>query len=68
MNSLVRDILVLDTAVDEAGNLARGLLDGGGLARDAELLEELVKDLDGLGVLGRHLVGFWGITSKSEEF
>jgi hypothetical protein len=55
-NSLVRDVLVLDATVDESSNLDRGLLDVRGLLGDGELLEELVKDLDGLSVLGRHLV------------
>lgn len=66
MHSLVRDVLVLNATVDEAGNAVRGLLDVGSLLRDGELLEELVKDLDGLSVLGRHLerCDFWYFLGK----
>lgn len=58
-DSLVRHILVLDTAVDEASDLARRLPDSSGVGGDGELLEELVEHLDGLSVLGRHLVEGW---------
>ena len=54
MHLLAGDVLVLDTAVDETGQLVGRLPDVGRLLGDGELLEELVKDLDGLSVLGRH--------------
>jgi hypothetical protein len=53
------DGLVLNTTIDERSDLGRGLLDVGSLLGDVELLEELLKDLDGTSVLGRHLVGFF---------
>lgn len=54
-DSLVRDVLVLNATVDEAGKGVGRLLDSRSLLGDGELLEQLVKDLDGLSVLGRHL-------------
>lgn len=59
-NSLGGNILVLDAAVHEGSQGAGRLLDVGSLLGDGELLEELVKNLDGLGVLGRHYGGCWG--------
>jgi hypothetical protein len=54
---LGRNILILDAAVDEVGQLVGRLLDVGSILGDGELLEKLVKNLDGLSVLGRHVVG-----------
>lgn len=60
-------ILVLDATVDERGNLSRRLLDVGSLLGDSELLEELVKDLDGAGVLGRHIGGCRSVDSSDDR-
>ena len=60
-NLLGRDSLVLNTAVDEAGELVGRLLDSSSGLGDGELLEELVKNLDGAGVLGRHFVEGFGV-------
>ena len=49
-----RDSLVLNATVDEAGNLLRRLLGLSGIAGDDKLLEEVVKNLDGLSVFRRH--------------
>lgn len=48
------DSLVFDAAVDEASELGGSTLDLSSVGGDGELLEELVKHLDGLSVLGRH--------------
>lgn len=48
-------ILALDGAVDELGKSVGRLLDVRSLLGDGELLHQVVKDLDGLGVLlGSH--------------
>ena len=53
---LGRGSLVLDAAVDEAGQSSGGLLDLRSLLGNGELLHQVVKDLDGLSVLlGRHV-------------
>jgi hypothetical protein len=62
-NLLGGNILIFDAAVDEAGKLVGRLLDVGSVLGDSELLEELVKDLDGLSVLGRHDVGIRRVLS-----
>lgn len=52
--------LVLNATVDEARELVGRLLDISGVLGDGELLEELVKNLDGLSVFGSHFVGIFG--------
>lgn len=60
-NLLGGNILILNAAIDEAGQLVGRLLDVSRLLGDGELLEELIKDLEGLSVLGRHDVGNRGV-------
>lgn len=50
-----RCVKILDATVDERRNGGGSLLDGVGILGDGELLHELIKHLDALGVLlGRH--------------
>jgi hypothetical protein len=58
LDLLGRDILILDAAVDEASEGVGGLLDLGRVLGHGELLEELLKHLGGLSVLGRHVVDY----------
>lgn len=51
LDSLDGSIKVLDATVDERGNSGGSLLDGIGLVGDGELLHELIKNLEALGVL-----------------
>jgi hypothetical protein len=49
--------LIFDRAVDERCQLGRCLLSGDSILGDGKLLHQRVKDLDRLGVFGRHLGG-----------
>lgn len=46
---------ILNTTVDERSDRTGRLLDGIGLLGDGELLHQLIKNLDALGVLGGDL-------------
>lgn len=53
---LDRSVLVLDATVDERRQGRRGVLGGSRVLGDGEVLEQVVQNLQGLGVLlGGHL-------------
>lgn len=63
-NVLGWGILLLDRAVDEDGDVVSGSVDSSLVGADAELGQQVIKDLDGLGVLllldlGSHGIDGW---------
>ena len=64
-NLLGRSVTILDAPVDERGDRSGRLLDGIALLGDGELLHQLVKNLDALGVLGSDHFG-WFLRFRGE--
>lgn len=67
-NLLGRDVLVLNATVHEGRKGSGSILDGGGVLGDGELLHELIQNLEGLRVLGRHCEGgFFELSREKRE-